>query len=279
MSPRRTVQVPWLCALRCQTHCQGLSPGAPSPLRSGCQLSAPGQLPPPHCGGGGAGLGQPSGLQELRDGEGEGSSPGGRSPSSPAWDAGRDCLSTGPGPLGRGPLLPQVHARAWGLGQGLRAGLRCGRRGRSAQCARARQVQLPGRRRAGAQARPLAHAVTLAAPRPSGGQLSRAGKGRPAGETRHIRPGPRYLGPGQAAPSLVSIGDPAGGPGHELAGGGVSSAQHPNMAREGERHSCGRRGGGCGARGLYKTGAAGPAATAVDSSSRTLAFLPPRPGP
>lgn len=152
MSPRRTVQVPWLCALRCQIHCQGLSPGAPSPLRSGCQLSAPGQLPPPHCGGGGAGLGQPSGLQELRDGEGEGSSPGGRSPSSPAWDAGRDCLSTGPGPLGRGPLLPQVHARAWGLGQGLRAGLRCGRRGRSAQCARARQVQLPGRRRAGAAA-------------------------------------------------------------------------------------------------------------------------------
>lgn len=197
-------------------------------------------------------MGQPSGLQELRDGEGEGSSPGGRSPSSPAWDAGRDCLSTGPGPLGRGPLLPQVPARAWGLGQGPRAGLRCGRRGRSAQCARARQVQLPGRRRAGAQARPLAHAVTLAAPRPSGGQLSRAGKGRPAGETRHIRPGPRYLGPGQAAPSLVSIGDPAGGPGHELAGGGVSSAQHPNMAREGERHSCGRRGGGWGAPGYIK---------------------------
>lgn len=69
--------------------------------------------------------------------------------------------------------------------------------------------------------------------------LGRVGRGRPARETLHIRPGPRYLGPGQAAPSLVSIGAPGGGPGREPAGGGVSSVQHPNMARQGERHSCG----------------------------------------
>lgn len=101
---------------------------------------------------------------------------------------------------------------------------------------------------AGAHTDPLARAVTLAPPHPlgraTGPGRGGGGGGRPAGETLHIRPGPRYLGLGQAAPSLVSAGDPGGGPGREPAGGGGSSAQHPNMAREGERHSCGAARGG-----------------------------------
>lgn len=103
------------------------------------------------------------------------------------------------------------------------------------------QVQAPG---AQAHARTHWRAVTLAPPCPLGRATGPGRGGRPAGETLHIRPGPRYLGSGQAAPSLVSAGDPGGGPGREPAGGGGSSVQHPNMAREGERHSCGAARGG-----------------------------------
>lgn len=84
-----------------------------------------------------------------------------------------------------------------------------------------------------------AHAVTLAAPQALRRAAARGREGPTSGETLHIRPGPRYLGSGQAAPSLVSAGDPGGDPGREPAGGGGSSARHPNMAREGKRHSCG----------------------------------------
>lgn len=83
------------------------------------------------------------------------------------------------------------------------------------------------------------HSVTLAAPQPLRQATGRGREGPTSGQTLHIRPGPCYLGSGQASPSLVSAGDPGGDPGLELVGGGGSSAQHPNMAREGERHSCG----------------------------------------
>lgn len=87
------------------------------------------------------------------------------------------------------------------------------------------QVQ-PGRR---PTARP-ARSVTLAAPQPLRQATGRGRAGPTAGQTLHIRPCPRYLGSGQASPSLVSAGDPGGDPGLELVGGGGSSARHPNMA-------------------------------------------------
>lgn len=107
------------------------------------------------------------------------------------------------------------------------------------------QVQLRERRRTHAPTGARGDPRPTPSPRAGNWAGSRGGGGgRPAGETLHIRPGPRYLGLGQAAPSLVSAGDPGGDPGREPAGGGGSSAQHPNMAREGERHSCGAARGG-----------------------------------
>lgn len=101
---------------------------------------------------------------------------------------------------------------------------------------------------AGAHTDPLARAVTLAPPHP----LGRAtGPGR-GGVGVADRPGRRSIyGPARvtwawARPLLLwsAQGTRAGGPGREPAGGGGSSAQHPNMAREGERHSCGAARGG-----------------------------------
>ena len=93
-------------------------------------------------------------------------------------------------------------------------------------------------RGAGSLARP-AHSVTPAAPQALRPATGPGREGPPGGQTLHIRPGPCYLGSGQTAPSLVSAGDPGGDPGLEPVGGGGSGARHPNMAREGERHSCG----------------------------------------
>lgn len=81
------------------------------------------------------------------------------------------------------PLHPSQPATTWPPPPaGAREGLESGPRTQSGAETWEARPQRPVRARPtgaapGAQARPWAHTVTLAAPRPSGGQLSRAGKG------------------------------------------------------------------------------------------------------
>ena len=147
-------------------------------------------------------------------------------------------------PLGYRVLLGGVTLKeleVGGRGKEPEEEVKCGR-----TFPRLREHRMPGGGAAADRCSPGAgslahpeHSVTLAAPQPLRQATGRGREGRTSGQTLHIRPGPCYLGSGQASPSLVSAGDPGGDPGLELVGGGGSSARHPNMAREGERHSCG----------------------------------------
>lgn len=81
--------------------------------------------------------------------------------------------------------------------------------------------------------------------------LARVGRGPPAQETLHIRPGPRYLVPGQASPSLVSIGDPGGAQAANRPEEGSLMPDTQIWLEKGSDIPAGRRGGS--AHRLYKT--------------------------
>lgn len=227
--------------------CREPSASSPdSPQLSSRQLRA--RRPPVTLSGGGGGRRcQPSGLGSSGLGE-RPSSLGVWGEGSPASLPGTPGVTPSPvllaPPLGYRVLLGGVTLKeleVGGRGKEPEEEVKCGRtfprlgEHRMAGGGAAADRCSPG---AGSLVHPE-HSVTLAAPQPLRQATGRGREGPTSGQTLHIRPGPCYLGSGQASPSLVSAGDPGGDPGLELVGGGGSSAQHPNMAREGERHSCG----------------------------------------
>lgn len=241
--------------------CPGFVPGAVrataragpgEPRASRRQLSAPRQLRalPPPAASRRWGRGRPGSALWIRGAQGweEGTEPaerrwGCRLPPRP----GAPAVTASPAPAGP-PRRPPPCSRPGALGsvRSLSAAVW------EAPSRAPRAQGGPRTGAAGSAAR--AHPQARGDPRPTPSPRGATGPGRegpPGPGTLHIRPGLRYLGSSQAAPSLVSAGDPGGGPGREPAGEGALAPNTQIWLEKGSDIPVGRRGGS--ARGLYKT--------------------------